>query len=58
MMRIAISGERSIPSRYGGASFLSGRRTGSVERCRNCTIGLYGSGFTQEMRARMMMTHM
>ena len=35
-----------------------GRSTGSVTWYRNRTIGFQGSGFTQEMSARMTMIHM
>ena len=44
------------PSTRGGTSARNGRSTGSVIVLRNCTIWFLGSGLTQEINARMMMT--
>jgi len=52
--RKAMIGEISIPNlRPKGKSFLIGYNIGSVVLCKNCTIGLCGSGFTQLISARM-----
>ena len=45
----AIIGDKSKAK--GGMSRRMGSKTGSVTRCRNCTIGLNGSGLTQLIRA-------
>ena len=53
---ITIIGEKSIG--MSGKRRRIGRRTGSVARCRKRTIGLNGSGLTQETIARAMMIQM
>ena len=48
----AIIGDMSIPNlRAGGKIFLIGYNMGSVVLYKNCTIGLYGSGLTQLIKA-------
>jgi len=48
----AIIGDISIPNpKVGGNIFLIGYNIGSVILYKNCTIGLYGSGLTQLIKA-------
>ncbi len=54
--RITIIGEISIPIDKPSLRLI-GLNTGSVTECRNRTIGLYGSGFTQLMSAEIIMIH-
>src|SRR4029453_13114404 len=52
------SGEMSIPPvRDGGTRRRNGRKSGSVIPHRKRTIGLRGSGLTQEISTAMMITH-
>jgi hypothetical protein len=46
-----MMGEMSMAQNCILSAFLIGASIGSVVRCRNWTIGLNGSGFTQLMRA-------
>ena len=55
---MTTSGDRSSPIESVGKRYRIGRSTGSVTRCRNRTIGLYGSGLTHEISARAMMIQM
>ena len=57
MTKKTIMGEKSIPPKDVGIFLLIGASTGSVMLCINRTIGLYGSGFTQDRTALAMMTH-
>ena len=57
MAMMTRMGEISIPPKLNGILRLMGYRTGSVTEFRNRTIGLYGSGFTQEITALPMMIH-
>ena len=45
-----IIGDISIPKER-GSIFLIGYNIGSVDLYKNCTIGLYGSGLTQLIKA-------
>jgi hypothetical protein len=57
--KIRIIGEKSIPAAaVKGRKRLILERRGSVTSCRNLTMGLYGSGLTQEIIARPTITHM
>jgi hypothetical protein len=52
-MKKAIIGDISIPNlREKGSIFLTGYSMGSVVLKRNATIGLLGSGLTQLINAR------
>jgi len=55
---MTMMGETSIPRPLSGSHLRIGAITGSVARYRNITIGLYGSGFTQEISARATIIHM
>ncbi len=52
-----MMGEKSIPILDMGINCRTRSKTGSVILYKNWTMGLYGSGFTQDNRARMMMIH-
>ena len=49
-------GDRSMPILQPTQRRI-GANTGSVTRSKNCTIGFQGSGFTQEIKALAMITH-
>ena len=55
-IKIAIMGEKSIGTPLIGINLLMGCMIGAVVRRRNWTMGLYGSGFTQEIRALIIMS--
>lgn len=57
MARITTIGEKSIPIPDMGIICRMRYNTGSVTLYRKCTIGLYGSGFTQDNNDRMIMIH-
>ncbi len=50
-------GEKSIPIPDMGINCRTRSKTGSVILYKNWTMGLYGSGFTQDNRARIIMIH-
>ena len=52
-----MMGEKSMPIPDIGTSLRTRYKTGSVMLYKKCTMGLLGSGFTQESKARMMMIH-
>src|SRR5215831_19500072 len=57
--RIKSTGEKSIPPvLLGGRIARKGRSSGLVARYRIWTIGLRGSGLTQEIKAAMMTSHL